>query len=117
MQMDNKGFVMSGLAFLLIIPSIILLIVLVNMINLDDSSNIMMTTDTAFHISGDVERNIPILTRQTIKETTENVVQTGNPISNSRGVIKNRIQTEINDLISEYQNNTGINIQCNILLC
>ena len=44
----------------------------------------MMTTDTAFHISGDVERNIPILTRQTIKETTENVVQTGNPVSNSR---------------------------------
>ncbi len=114
-EMDNKGFVMSGLAFLLIIPSIILLIVLVNMINLDDSSNIMMTTDTAFHISGDVERNIPILTRQTIKETTENVVQTGNPVSNSRGVIKNRIQTKMNDLISEYQNNTGINIQCNIL--
>ncbi len=114
-EMDNKGFVMSGLAFLLIIPSIILLIVLVNMINLDDSSNIMMTTDTAFHISEDVERNIPILTRQTLKETTENVVQTGNPVSNSRGVIKNRIQTKINDLISEYQNNTGMNIQCNIL--
>ena len=29
-------------------------------------------------------------------------------------VIKNRVQTKINDLISEYQNNTGVNIQCNI---
>ena len=35
-KMDNKGYVMGGLAFLLIIPSIILLIVFVNMINLDD---------------------------------------------------------------------------------
>ena len=112
--MDNKGYVMGGLAFLLIIPSIILLIVLVNMVNLDDTSNIMMTTDTAFHISGDVERNIPILARQTIKETTENVVQTGNPVPNSREVIRNRIQTKINDVISEYQNSTGVNIQCNI---
>ena len=112
--MDNKGYVMCGLAFLLIIPSIILLIVLVNMVNLDDTSNIMMTTDTAFHISGDVERNVPILARQTINETTENVVQTGNPVPNSREVIRNRIQTKINDIISEYQNNTGVNIQCNI---
>ncbi len=87
--MDNKGYVMGGLAFLLIIPSIILLMVLVNMINLDESSNIMIKSDNAFHISGDVERNIPIITRQTLKETTENVVKTGNPIPNSRVVIKN----------------------------
>ncbi len=113
--MDDKGYVMGGLAFLLMIPSIILLLVLVNMVNLDDSSNIMMTTDTVFHISGDVERNIPILARQTIKETTENVVQTGNPVPNSREIIRNRIQTKINDLISGYHNNTGVNIRCNIL--
>jgi hypothetical protein len=112
--MDNKGYVMSGLAFLLIIPSIMLIFALVNMTNLDDSSNIMMGTETAFHISRDVERNIPILTKQTLKETTENIVQTGNPVSNSRLVIKNSLQAKINDLTSEYQNDTGVNIQCKI---
>ncbi|MDD3984809.1 MAG: hypothetical protein PHY59_02725 [Methanobacterium sp.] len=112
--MDNKGYIMGGLAFLLILPSIILLILLINMLNLDDSTNIKMAADNVFYVSGDIERNIPVLTQQTIKETTENIVQTGYPILNSRIIIRNSINTKINDLISKYHNNTGVNIECNI---
>lgn len=112
--MDNKGYIMAGLAFLLIIPSSILLIILINMLILDDSTNIKIAADNAFYISGDIERNIPVLTQQTIKEVTENIVQTGHPILNSRIIIKNHINAKINDLISKYHNNTGVNIECAI---
>ena len=75
---------MGGLSFLLIVPSILLLMVLIDMVNLDESSNTMIKSDNTFYIVGDVEGNIPSMTRQVLKETAEDVVKTGNSIPNSR---------------------------------
>jgi hypothetical protein len=96
--MENKGYVIGGLAFLLIIPSILLLMVLVDMVNLDESVNTIIKSDNSFYISGDVERNIPIMTRQVLMETVDNAINTGNPLSNSRIIIKNAIEHKMNDL-------------------
>ncbi len=110
--MENKGYVMGGLAFLLIVPSIILLMVFVDMVNMDHSVDTIIKSGNSFYISGNVERNIPIITRQVLKETVDNAVTTGNSLPNSRIVIKNAIEHKINNLNSNYQNNTGVNITC-----
>ena len=111
-ELDDKGYVMGVLSFLLIIPSIILLIVVVDMINFDESSNIMIKSDTSFHIFGDVERNIPLITMQVLKESAEEVVKTGNSIPNSRIVLKNIVESRMNNLNANYKNNTGVTAKC-----
>ncbi len=110
--MENKGYVMGGLAFLLIIPSILLLMVLVDMVNLDETVNTIIKSDNSFYISGDVERNIPIITRQVLKETVDKSITTGHPLPNSRLVIRNAIEHKMNELTANYQNNSGVHIKC-----
>jgi hypothetical protein len=110
--MENKGYVMGGLALLLIIPSILLLMVLVDMLNLDKSVDTIIKSDNSFYISGDVERNIPIITRQVLKEVVDNATTTGNSLPNSRIVIKNAIEQKMNDLSTNYQDNSGITVKC-----
>jgi hypothetical protein len=112
--MENKGYVMGGLAFLLIVPSILLLMVFVDMVNLDTSVDTIIKSGNSFYISGDVERNIPMITRQVLKETVDNAVNTGNSLPNSRIIIKNAIERKMNNLSSSYQDNTGVNIRCTI---
>jgi hypothetical protein len=110
--LDKKGYVIGGLSFLLIVPSILLLMVLIDMVNLDESSNTLLKSDNTYYIIGDVEENIPPMTRQVLKETAEDVIKTGNSIPNSKLVIKNTLQSKINDLIGNYTNNTGVTIKC-----
>jgi hypothetical protein len=112
--LDNNGYVIGGLSFLMIIPAVILSIILINLINLDISTNTVLKSDTMFHISNDVERNIPILTRLSLKETAENVVKNTEPVSNSRITIKNDLQSKIDNLTRNYQENTGVTVYCEI---
>ena len=84
------------------------------MANLDESVNTIIKSDNSFYISGDVERNIPIITRQVIMETVDNAINTGNPISNSRNIIRNAIEHKMNDINAKYQKNSGVNIKCTI---
>ncbi len=112
--MENKGYVMGGLAFLLVLPSILLLMVLVDMVNLDKSVDTIIEADNSFYISGDVERNIPIITRQVLKETVDNTINNGNSLPNSRILIKNTIESKMKGLSVNYQKNTGVKVICKI---
>jgi hypothetical protein len=82
--MESKGYVIGALSFLMILPSILLLMVLIDMLNLDNTSNTMLKSDTAYYITGDVERNIPAITRQSLNEIIDNTIKTGDPLPNSR---------------------------------
>jgi hypothetical protein len=53
------------------------------MVNLDKSVDTIIKSDNSFYISGDVERNIPIITRQVLKETVDNAITNGNSLPNS----------------------------------
>jgi len=112
--MDNRGYVMAGLAFLLIIPAVILSVMLINMVNMDESTNNMIKSDILGHISSDFEASIPDFTREVLRENTANVVRNGQPIKNSRMVIRNEVQAKIDDLKKEYLKYTDVSIQCQI---
>lgn len=112
--MDNRGYVMAGLTFLLIIPAVILSVLLLNVVNMDESTNNMIKSDNLGHISSDFEASIPGFTREVLGENTAKVVKNGQPIKNSRMVIKKGVQSKIDDLKKEYRDYTGVSIQCQI---
>ncbi len=112
--MDNKGYVMGGIALLLIIPAVILINMYIQVVSMDETVKIPFKSDKLYKISGDVESNIPTLTLQVLKDKSDNVAKTGEAIPNSRLVIKTCIQSKIDDLNREYQKNTGIDIYCRI---
>lgn len=114
--MDDKGYVMSLLSFLLIIPAISLAVVFLEMVHTGgESTGLFIGSDVTFYTAKDVERNIPILGRHVLRETADNVVQTGDAISDSRTTAKSSLQARMNQLTQIYQNNTGANIKCMIL--
>ena len=67
--MDQKGYVMSGLAFLLILPAILLVAVYVDMTTyrVEQSVSLVMQSDTTFYAAKDMERNIDAMSKQDYK--------------------------------------------------
>lgn len=112
--MDNNGYVMGGMTFLLIIPTLILANIFVSAFITDEVHIIPFNSDKLHQLAGDVESNIPLFTLQIMNETSDRVSTTGEPVSNSRIIIKSRIQSKIDETYLEYQRETGINMTCKI---
>jgi len=112
--MDNEGYVMGGMAFLLIIPALILTNILISAVFMDNTQISPFKSDRVYQLYRDVESDIPKFSVQGLYETSETVSKTGQPISNSRSTIKTRIQTKLDSSYSEYQRISGINIHCRI---
>jgi len=112
--MDNRGYVMGGLAFLMIIPALILANILISAVFMDNTFIIPFKSDRIYQLAGDVESDIPKFTIQGLNETSDMVSKTGEPVSNSRSTIKTRIQTKLDNNYGEYQRITGINVYCRI---
>lgn len=112
--MDNEGYVMGGMALLLIIPALILANILISTVSMDNTQIIPFKSDRIYQLSEDLESDIPKFAFQELNETSETATKTGEPVSNSRSTIKTRIQTKVDDTYSEYQRITGINVYCRI---
>lgn len=112
--MDNKGYVLGGVAFLLIIPALILSNILISVFVMDETQVIPFKTDKIHQLSGDVESNIPIFTLQVLSETSEGTSITGEPVSNSRSIINTGIQKKVDSVYRGYQKETGIIMHCKI---
>ncbi len=112
--MDQKGYIISGLTFLLMIPAILLLAVFVDMTNTGiESQSSAIQSDVTFYAARDVEENIPVTTEKVLQETTNAVIKKGNPLPSSKTVIKASLQGELNHLSEKYRNE-GINVTCRV---
>ena len=113
--MDQKGYVLSGLSFLLIIPVFILIAVFANVVHMGgEIQTLTVQSDVTFYTARDVESNIPLLTEEILQKTTDNVVKTGKPLTDSREVIKNSLQDELDNLSEIYCVKKGINVTCKV---
>ena len=113
--MDQKGYIISVLSFLLIIPAVLMIAVFVDMANTGiESQSLAIQSDTTFYTVKDVEGNIPVITEKILQKTTNDVIKSGNPLPNSEIVIKNRLQEEMDHLSKKYSDNEGINVTCKI---
>jgi len=113
--MDQKGYIISVLSFLLIIPAVLMIVVFVDMANTGvESQSLTMQSDATFYTAKDVEGNIPVITERILQKTANDVIKSGNPLPNSEIVIKNRLQEEMDHLSEMYGDNEGINVTCKI---
>lgn len=114
--MDQKGYVMNGLAFLLILPAILLVAVYIDMTTLGGQSvSLVMQSDTTFYAAKDIERNIPVIGSGVIEEVALNATTTGTKLPDSRSHIKNQIQQRMNSITQNMKTSIGADdISCNI---
>jgi hypothetical protein len=112
--MDERGYVIGGLSFLLILPVLTLLMVLIESEQgINDHYVSKEYSDNVFAIYNDFENNIPRLSRQVFLQKSEEVIQDEKPILNSRIVLKNEIQILTNNMAQNYQNK-GVMVNCTI---
>jgi len=113
--MDQKGYVISGLSLLLIIPVIYMIVVFVNMTyTVSQSQALLFQSDVVFSTTRDIEENLPLLAKNTFQKTAWNVIRTGNPLQNSRMTVKDSLQMKIDNLTEKYHKE-GINVTCTII--
>lgn len=112
--MNEKGYVMGLVSFLLIIPIFLLLMAFINMAVVQaDAQKSVLTSEDVLNVENDLETNLPQIGRQVLKDKSEEVVLSGNPITNSRKVIKDELQNKMDNLCSKYCRE-GIKAQCEI---
>jgi hypothetical protein len=113
--MDQKGYVISGLSFLLIIPAIYLVVVFADMAHTgSQSQGLLVQSDVIFSTSRDIDENLPLIAVNVLQKTANNVIVSGDPLQNSRMTVKDSLQEKIDNLTKNYHNE-GINATCNIL--
>lgn len=113
--MDQKGYVISGLSFLLIIPAIYLIAVFADMTHTgSQSQGLMIQSDVVLSTERDIESNLPLIAESTLQKTANEVIAGGNPLQNSKSALKSSLQIKVNDFTKKYSNE-GINATCRIL--
>ncbi|WP_414469881.1 hypothetical protein [Methanobacterium sp. ACI-7] len=114
--MDQRGYVISGLSFLLIIPAIYLVAVFADMNHTGSQSQaLVIQSDVVSLTVRDIEGNLPFIAKRILQKTANEVMINGNPIPNSRMNIKNNLQIEIDTLAGKYSSQEGINVTCRII--
>ena len=113
--MDNRGYVMGGMSFLLVLPAIILCMVFIDLAIAGENSTVLhLESGTTLNLAKDVEANIPLVGREVIKDTADGVAKTGEPLLDSRKTVRNKIQIKMDEISLSFYNNTGLNVECNI---
>lgn len=116
-DMDQKGYVMSGLSFLLILPAILLVAVFVDMTTMGgESVGLVMQSDATFYAAKDMERNVDSLCVQVMRDAANEAIATRTPVSNSRTVVKDRLQAKMDAVAANYKTSIGADeVSCTIL--
>lgn len=113
--MDNKGYVMSGMSFLLVLPAILLFAVFLDMTNEGIGENSReLGSESVLNIVKDLEADIMVAGKEVLKSEADNVMNSGTPLSDSRAVIKDDLQTKIDQKVQNYKDNSELDVDCNI---
>ncbi|MBM4241451.1 MAG: hypothetical protein FJ150_07325 [Euryarchaeota archaeon] len=114
--MDNKGYAMSALSFLLIIPAVLLVTVFVDMSHIGgESEGLVLKSDAVFCTAMDIENQIPVMGKEVLRETADGIVESGDAIIDSRKTVKNVLQAKMCQMSELYQNKMGLEVNCRIL--
>ncbi len=115
MIMDNQGYVMSVLSFLMILPAIMLLTIFLDLTTTGMEENSRgIGSETVQNTAKDLEANIMVSGKQVLKSESEGVVNSGTPLSNSRATIKADLQGKMDQITQDYENNNEMEVDCDI---
>lgn len=113
--MDNRGYVMSGMSFLLVLPAILLFAVFLDMANegIGENSRVI-GSGSVLNTARDLEADIMVAGKEVLKNEADNVMNSGTPLSDSRAAIKTDLQTKMDQKIQDYEDNSKMDVDCNI---
>ena len=113
---ENKGNIISTITVVLIF-SFILVGVLVletsNYINDDKASQV--ESNNFEYIVSNYKSNIPLLSQEIINQTSMNIIQSKNPLTDSREELKNKINQRLIEENAAYYNNYKITITSEVV--
>lgn len=115
MKLDSKGNIIVGATAILIVGLILICIFVVTSINYIGNENIdSQSNDNFKYIIDDYSRNIEILGRESIAETTDKVFN-GLPVHDSPNEIKNKLNKHLEEKNKEYEKKYNIKISSKVL--
>lgn len=114
--MDHQGYVLSLISFLLIIPAVLMMILIIDAgYSLGKEESLIVSSNQVSNTMNDLQENIGTLSNLEVQKVTYQVIETGEPVPNSRELLKERIQEETNNLINKYKDNQDLDINCSII--
>lgn len=113
--MDRKGYVLSGISFLLLIPVLILSISFINMINTQNEIMVhSIHSDNLYYASKDIKRNIPVQARESLNETVQEIIYSNLNIDDGPDHITKILQQKIYRFESDLKKNNNLEMECTI---
>ncbi|MDI6643894.1 MAG: hypothetical protein QME14_02460 [Methanobacteriaceae archaeon] len=113
--MDEKGYIVSSLSFLLMIPAILLVFIIFTVNNIGtEPSSIAIQSKNVFYEVNDLKNNIPRISKKVINEISMQVIDRG-AVNDSREVVKEKLQLKINQILAKSEFNDGLRINCTVL--
>jgi hypothetical protein len=113
--MDSRGYAMTAMSFLMVLPALLLVAVLFDISSIGSSSvSTNLASDAVLQTFNDVEGDIPILTSHVLMEEDKRVIESGESLSNSRKSLKDDLQGELNSKYELYGNSTGLKVKCQV---
>ena len=115
LKIDSKGNIITGTSIILIASLILILIfVLTSMYTLENENTDSIANDNLKYIVNDYNRNLEVLSRDSIAEVTEKVYH-GKHIFNSEREIKKVLNKKLDDKNKEYEEKYGVSISSNVI--
>lgn len=108
--MDEKGYIINSLSFLLIIPAVLLVFLLLEVNNVGiETSSVSLQSKNVFYVLNDLKNNVPQISKQVLNETSMQIIEHG-AVNDSRNVIKEKLQIKINQIIAKSESNEDLRI-------
>lgn len=113
--MDDHGYVMGLMSFLMVLPAITLLMVFLDMTNggINENSRVI-ESGVVLNTAKDFEADIVVTGKQVIQSRAENVVNSGVPLQNSRATLRSDLQNKMDNIAENYEENNRVQVSCNI---
>ena len=116
LALDKKGNIFTSLAILMTFSFLLVAILVLNLaIEYSSINSDSIDSNNFNYLVQDYQRNIPIITKETIGEITYDVIKTYTPCTNSKLVIKNKVNDKLKEINKDYQMSHGLTIESDLI--
>ena len=114
--LENEGNIISSITIILIFSFILVGILVLQTSNYNNENKVSkLTSDNFEYIVEDYRANIKVLSLDIINQTSKNIIENKQPLSNSRILLKNQINQRLADENRKYYNDYNIIINSEVL--
>ncbi|MCL2115009.1 MAG: hypothetical protein FWH29_02175 [Methanobrevibacter sp.] len=113
---DEKGNILTSLSILMVFSFILTAILVLNVaIDYNNISSDSIDSNNFNYLIQDYQRNIPIITKETIDEISDKAIKTHVPCVNSKLDIQKSVNEKLKEVNKKYQTTQGLAIESEVL--